>query len=448
MYNELLTRMKLISKLDWLKVNSDLITEQYAIDPNGNYVTHGFIRLGFIKNNDNIYEYSNVNIIKTISLIVLEKESDVKLEIINGEGHRQIVHPKNREIQEKGVEYLFGIEDVPLAVNVICPEGSEYSLFKIRILGNDITELIDIIKGTGDIYDEVKESEDKLIEVLNKDLAELKEKKSELDKEIKLLIETNNRLHETKDVEETQLKQTRELVGSVRAELTQSNLEVNKNRELLSKQSKELRETERNLKVNSEDIEKKLVHIESLDGKIQKYKEEESLFSEDFSSFKEEVRNQNRYYYLLLTVFIFITCTVCFIIYKNALSTVDNFQFNFDLWTLLVSRLPIIFINLFLLGALTSVIYFLINLITANSINIAKTKQISYLVKECVDSQKIGLDNLSDDAILKQRVESKMDLIKSLIISKVEDTPQQVNKPVVQEILKEFLKKEEKPKSK
>lgn len=448
MYNELLKRMRVISKSGWLRVNLELLTEPYEISSNGIYFNRGFTRLGYIKNNDNLYRFNNVNLIESISLTVFEKESDIKLKIINGDGENQIVHPKNREIQEEGVEYLFEIKGVPLAVILICPENNKYSLIKARILGSDISELLGVIKDTGDIYEKIKDSEDELIEFLNKDLAELKGKKSELDKETKSLLETNNRLHETKDVEETQLKQTRELVESARAELSTSNLELNKNRELISKQSKELREIERKLIINSENIEAKEVHIESLSEKIKKYKEEESLFSEDFSSFKEEVRNQNRYYYLLLIAFVVITCVVCVTIYKNALSTVDNFQFNFDLWTLLVSRLPIIFINLFILGALTSIIYFLINLITTNSTNIAKTKQISYLVKECVDSQKIGLDSLSEDKILKQRVESKMELIKNLIISKVEDSPQQIDKSGVQELLKEFLKKEEKPKIK
>ncbi|HAS6934114.1 TPA: hypothetical protein I7298_23475 [Vibrio parahaemolyticus] len=65
-----------------------------------------------------------------------------------------------------------------------------------------------------------------------------------------------------------------------------------------------------------------------------------------------------------------------------------------------------------------------------------------------MDSQKQGLDGLDEDAILKQRVESKMELIKSLVISKKEHMPQKIEKANIQEIAMELWQKSSESKKK
>ncbi|KLI84388.1 hypothetical protein AAY62_15230 [Vibrio parahaemolyticus] len=448
MYKQIFESMRSITHSGWLKINESLVEEEYYIAGDGTYCCYGDNNLLLIENNTYIYEYNEINLVKYVMFRVRGFDSDIKLYITNGEGDSRIIHAKNREVENDFVTYFFEVNDVPLLIKCICPNNEKYLLNSIKITGDSISKLRDIIISIGNAFNEVRSSEDEVIKEFNKDIAHLKSQKEELEEEARSLIETNKRLHETKDVEENQLNQTREHVESVRSELSNLNNEVKNNLDLKSKQSKEIRDSENRINSFITEISEKEIKVEELENKINKFKEEESRFSEDFSSYKEEIRNQNIIYIFLLVVFLILTTVVSVVIYKSALSTVDNFQFNFDLWTHLVSRLPIIFINIFLLGALTSVIYFLINIITENSKNIAATKQVSYLVKECVDSQKQGLDGLDEDAILKQRVESKMELIKSLVISKKEHMPQKIEKANIQEIAMELWQKSSESKKK
>ncbi|HHF3047109.1 TPA: coiled-coil domain-containing protein [Vibrio alginolyticus] len=442
MYNEVFERMRTITQSGWLPIYDDLIVEKHYISEDGTYVAVGHnANLSFIRNNTIIYEYNDINLVKYVRLKVGEIDSDIKLSVVTGGGESKLIHAKNREVVDGSVNYLFEIQDIPLIISIDCPENKKYSLIKINISGDSISKLRDIIIAAGEAYDRIKGNEDEVTKELSKDVVVLNSKKEELEEETKSLIETNKRLHETKEVEESQIKQTREMIESLRSDLSNLNSEIKINLDSISKQSKEIRENESKINSFITEISEKEEQVETLNEKVKKYKEEESRFSEDFSSYKEEVRNQNRIYIGLLLLFISLTAVISFVIYKGALSTVDNFQFNFDLWTHLVSRLPIIFINVFLLGALTSVIYFLINIITENSNNIAKTKQVSYLVKECVDSQKNGLDELDEDDILKQRVESKMELIKSLIVYRKEDVNQKIDKAGIREIVTDLFNK-------
>ncbi|EMF8820753.1 hypothetical protein P3526_01285 [Vibrio parahaemolyticus] len=443
MYQEIFERMQAITQSGWLSVTEGLISENYYVTDSGKYVAVGHDGyLGLIKNNTLIYEYDDINLVKNIKLKVEETDSDVKLSVITGGGEPKVIHAKNREIVNNHVNYLFEIQDVPLLISFICPENKEYALLDMKISGDNVSELRDLIISIGDTFSNIKGSEEEITKELSKELVTLKNQKEELEEESKRLIETNQRLHDTKNVEENQLKQTKNYVESVKVELSDLNDELAKNLNEISKQSKEIRDNEKKINLFISEISDKEIIIQDLDDKIKKFKEEESMFSEDFSSYKAEVIKQNKTYTKLLLVFIALTTVISFVIYQSALSTVDNYQFNFDLWTHLVSRLPIIFINLFLLGALTSVIYFLINIITENSNNIAKTKQVSYLVKECVDAQKNGLDELDSDAVLKQRVESKMALIKSLITHNKDCVAQKIDKSGMQEIIVDLLKKE------
>ncbi|EGR3159694.1 hypothetical protein DLH77_23680, partial [Vibrio parahaemolyticus] len=116
-------------------------------------------------------------------------------------------------------------------------------------------------------------------------------------------------------------------------------------------------------------------------------------------------------------------------------------------WTLLVSRLPLIFINMFILGAFSSVIYLIINLLTSNFNNIAKTQQVTYLVKDCVEAQSLDLTSLKEEQILKQRVESKMALIQKLIESSYEKNSPKIEESTIKSMITDIIKKQEKSKS-
>lgn len=448
MYSDVIEKINKIATSNYLKPNPDLLTSNYSVGSDGMYSSpiRGSAFCG-ISNNVNIYDGSSINFVKSVKIVTKGIESDIKLKLLIGDGHHKVIYAKSREIVDNNAEYLFDICDIPIAIFVSCPEGKKYAVLTLKIEGNIVSNIVSLVSSAQNMYASLKEKEGKILNSLNEELSNLEEQKKALSEDIAVLLETNERLHETTNVEETQLKQTRSHVESSRSELKQVNEELERNRELSKETIKRIKEDEKKIIQYKGTIESKEFELEEIEGKLKIFKKDESLFSEDFSSFKVEIRNQNKVYYILLILFISLATCVAFNIYNNAISTVDNYQFNFDLWTLFVSRLPLICINLFILGAFTSVIYLIINLLTSNFNNIAKTQQITYLVKDCVEAQSHDLSTLKEEQILRQRVESKMALIQKLIETSYEKNSPKIEESTVKSIVTDLIKKQEKSKS-
>ncbi|EPV1126785.1 hypothetical protein ACV17F_004748 [Vibrio harveyi] len=448
MYSDVIAKITEIASSSYLRPNPSLIATNYTVQSDGTYrSTITGSAFCSVSNNVNIYDNSTINFVKSIKIITKGIDYDIKLKVQTGNGESKVRHAKSRETIGKNDEYIFDIFDIPIGIFVSCPEGKSYGITGLKIEGNDVSNIVSLVSSTQKLYANLKDKEGEIISSLNDEVTNLEEHKRALSEDIANLLETNKRLHETTNVEETQLKQTRSHVESSRNELKEINEELERNRELSKETIKQIKEDERKIAHNKKIIGDKEVELEDIQGKLKVFKEDESLFSEDFSSFKEEIRNQNKIYYILLTVFIGLATFVAFNIYNNALSTVDNYQFNFDLWTLFVSRLPLIFINIFILGAFSSVIYLIINLLTSNFNNIAKTQQVTYLVKDCVEAQSNNLNTLKEDQILKQRVESKMALIQKLIETSYEKKEPKIEESTVKSIVTDLLKKQDKGKS-
>ncbi|CAH1531486.1 conserved hypothetical protein [Vibrio owensii] len=448
MYEEVFKKIESVATTSYLDINPKLN------EGNCYRYSDGFYRslndgapFYNLYNNLDIYDKTKVNFVKSISMTIKGADSDIKLSLLLGDQTVKTVHAVKRDLFNGNTFYHFEIQEVPLAIAISCNQEYKYGLLEIQICGKDIDYLVSLFSETHEMYSHIKGNEKSVAKELNHEIIQLNEQKKVLNDEIANLIETNQRLHETTNVEETQLKQTRSHVESSRDELKEVNEELDKNREMSKQLTKGLKEKEISLQNYSKEISDKESELQDINNNLKRFKKEESKFSEDFSSFKEEIRTQNKIYYTLLFAFIIITTIVCYVIYNNAIATVDNYQFNFDLWTLLVSRLPVIFINIFILGALTSVIYLLINLLTSNFNNIAKTQQVTYLVKDCVEAQSSGMNNLTEDQILKRRVESKMALIQRLIETSYEHSTPKIDDSGLKDIVADLIKKQDKAKS-
>lgn len=448
MYSDIIEKINEIATSSYLKPNPELIQSNYSIHSDGTYRSqlrgNAFCS---VSNDVNIYDDSSLNYVKFVTIITQGIQSDIKLKVKLGDGKEKIEYAKSREVIGKNAKYLFDISDIPIAILVSCPNGQNYGIVGLKIEGSDVSNIVSLVSSAQKMHATLKGKEEEIISSLNEEVSGLEEQKRTLSEEIANLLETNKRLHETTNVEETQLKQTRSHVESSRSELKQINEEMEKNKELSEDTIKRIKDDERKLRDYKKIIGDKEAEILDIENKLKVFKRDESLFSEDFSSFKEEIRNQNKIYYILLVAFIGLATFLTLEIYNNAISTVDNYQFNFDLWTLFVSRLPLICINLFILGALTSVIYLIINLLTSNFNNIAKTQQVTYLVKDCVEAQGEDLVTLKEDQILRQRVESKMALIQKLIETSYDRGSPKIEESAVKSIVTDLIKKQDKSKS-
>ncbi|EGQ7650901.1 hypothetical protein L7E62_003410 [Vibrio parahaemolyticus] len=447
MYSEVLSKIESITKEGYLEIHQSMREHSYRHNDGYYRYPHGPQPFFQLYNGVEIYDNTDINFVKTLVMEIQGIDSDIKLVLQYGDDSGEIIHPTKRDLVKGNAIYQFEIEKIPLSILVSCENDKRYKLIKIKISGNKVSDILSLIDSTHKLYLEAEAQEKHIVRELSEEVLALKEQKKTLDLEISGLIETNNRLHETTNVEENQLKQTRSHVESSRSELKEVNEELERNRELSKDIIKRLKEDERKIEKQTKLIEEKELAIDEIERKLLVFKKDESLFSEDFSSFKEEIRRQNKAYYCLLIIFIGLISIVSLNIYNNAVATVDNYQFNFDLWTLLVSRLPLIFINMFILGAFSSVIYLIINLLTSNFNNIAKTQQVTYLVKDCVEAQSLDLTSLKEEQILKQRVESKMALIQKLIESSYEKNSPKIEESTIKSMITDIIKKQEKSKS-
>ncbi|HCH1010536.1 TPA: hypothetical protein NKP47_002230 [Vibrio parahaemolyticus] len=448
MYSEVFSKIKNIATTGYLKINKVISDNRCYQDEDGYFRGTNYNSPFFnLYDGLDLYDNTEVNFVKSISMKIKGEDSDIKLSLLLGDQSSKTVHAVKRDIINNDTVYSFEINEIPLAIIVSCNRDNKYRLIKIKICGRNIADIVSLIEDTQNLVSRIKSDEKTFVKELNQEISDLNEEKDSLTQDIKNLIETNERLHETTQVEETQLKQTRSHVESSRADLKVVNEELEQNIAITKNLSKEQKESENRLQNLGKEINDKENDLLEIRNNLKKYKKEESKFSEDFSSFKEEIRKQNKLYYILLFAFVVIATVVGYVIYNNAMATVDNYQFNFDLWTLLVSRLPVIFINVFILGALTSVIYLLINLLTSNFNNIAKTQQVTYLVKDCVEAQSNDLNNLTEEQILKQRVESKMALIQRLIETSYEQSAPKIDDSGLKDIVTDLLKKQDKSKS-
>ncbi|MCS0030843.1 hypothetical protein NB539_01610, partial [Vibrio parahaemolyticus] len=67
--------------------------------------------------------------------------------------------------------------------------------------------------------------------------------------------------------------------------------------------------------------------------------------------------------------------------------------------------------------------------------------------KDCVEAQSNDLNNLTEEQILKQRVESKMALIQRLIETSYEQSAPKIDDSGLKDIVTDLLKKQDKSKS-
>ncbi|EMI7295081.1 hypothetical protein V6959_001104 [Vibrio parahaemolyticus] len=152
------------------------------------------------------------------------------------------------------------------------------------------------------------------------------------------------------------------------------------------------------------------------------YEKKSELYSEDFSTLKGTVIWQNLIYLGLILALGVFGWQLVKDIYQGALILgleVDKEMLTMkEIWPLIVSRLPLLTINLFLLGVLSALTNLLVRNIIINNEEIKTVRKVSYLVKETVEKQRVGLD-LTDKEVFEQRVNSKMRIIQNQALNSV-----------------------------
>ncbi len=431
MYTTLLHTLKQICKTEHIVPNEQLIRSTRELENGYFNSAEPFNSEFYVEDGSVVFasQEDDVHWISTISMYSGALDCDLKLQTILGDGSEKVIHPKKREVIDNKVYIEFEINDIPILILIKCQ--GEFKISRIRICASSLENITDMIQLAGKLWTDIDENKLELSEIISDETFKqeqvLKETKDEITRYQTLVKE----LTESHDISQNQLNLTRDYLKTARTELDDANnsvKEITQQEEGTKTNIAKLNKIITTLDENKQTVESTL---EELKGELVKYEKDILRYSEDFSSYKDELTKQNNKYYMLL-VFLLITATlVSFKIYNHALSTVGNLQFNFDLWTLAVSRLPIITINLFILGTLSSLIYYILKLITENAKSVATTKQVTCLVKECVEAQASDL-NVTEKEKLRQRVESKMYLIRDL--NRKEEKPSTNDSKTVDEI--------------
>lgn len=346
--------------------------------------------------------------------------ADIKLELWDFQGKVNVLLPTSRQSYNKDEIITFKINGATNKLVLLIDEKVSVSLIALKVSGRSIDELVSIMREAEPVWKVLGEDYDQFRANIASDI------KLKSDEFLELQSETNEVKNKLLQHQQSlELNQTQvEAVSKYLSEIQEQHSNVTEQVNGLLKEKTSLSNTNKELKISLSDKDKQLVTISQklteTREKLKSYKSDASLYSEDFSEYKNEIKRQNTIYKWILG-FLFVAGSILsFNMYQGVNSLSSDLQFNFDIWSLLVSRLPIISFNIFVLGVCSTIIYKMIELITQNNERVSLTKQIAYLVKECSDSQSEDLD-LSDEQILTKRVVNKMSLIREFIGSQADE---------------------------
>ncbi|WP_146008868.1 hypothetical protein [Vibrio parahaemolyticus] len=412
-----------------------------------------------LKSGDILYEAES-SWLDCVKLITMKKDSDIKLKVYPTTGKSYTVPVTRRNYKDNREEVTFVISRIITKIELVIsePESSQLDVEYLRIEGVHVGKLSEALSKGKLLLDKIDDD----VKVIQSELdSEISKTKSKFEKLTEDKAKLEGQLSSLK-IEEQQAKVK---VNSLNDQAAQQesfvddlNNRLEKNKNELTELQKKLRDTKEKkdaIEISKEELSTQLSDLRrqvlEVQSSLDEYKKNATLYSEDFSTLKLSVKLQNLFYGTVLIVTTFIGWWLICNMYEGALSlslTIDEKELPLKaIWPLLVSRLPLIAINFFLLTGLSSLILYLIKIIVKNNEETKKIKQAAYLVREVVTYQKSGVA-ISDKEIFEQRVNAKLKLIQKLLQpeqseqeQKPIDTKSQTNSEELIQALESALKK-------
>ncbi|WP_158126265.1 hypothetical protein [Vibrio fluvialis] len=414
MESEILGNLNKLCRLNKIRPSENIMEHFGGTIRNGYYYLFG----AKVKNKDKLLDVNEYEWVLEVKLIIRDTNSIISLNYVNHMGETITVRPKENVTDSNTSKLSYLINDnVKLITFTLSPEGNDITIEGVQIIGYKTSDYMNIIKTLDELWSVVDENNIKTESFLSLDIKNKSVELNQLRKDIENSKTSLEELDKSNELAQSQLDSTRNYINDERKQLDTIKKDVinfknedEKIKKSINLESKKLADIISNSSAKQE-------KLDALKSDLAIFTKEAALYSEDFSAYKKEIDKQNLFYAFFLLVFSVSFIVFIVNIYNSAAYLVDNFQFNFDLWTLFVSKLPIISINIFILGVFSTLVYQCINLITNNFEKISTLKQITYLVKECVDAQSEGVE-ASPDEIVKLRVEKKMELIKEHLLFK------------------------------
>ncbi|PMN64429.1 hypothetical protein [Enterovibrio norvegicus] len=348
--------------------------------------------------------------------------SSLSIELFNGDTKSTIGY--SRKTNERGMDkFHFTIEGLFKQISLksndfsksVCVKGASVLGWSVNNLISIGSEIRDAREGyKKELQDITNEVSDKNLEItvlseqieLKKDevasldtsIANKSEFRKQIDEEISLSIGKNGDLNTEFELLEDKIK------------VLSLNLEKKKNEKI--KLSSELSSVKNSiLTLEATTIEKK--------EKLAKYESKLRFFSEDYEGLKAEVFSQNGTLSFGVFFLLIVSCIVATNMFTSATMVINEFTAyqSVNVFNLFLSRLPLLSINLMVLGFAIKVITKLIDEILLNNKTITDIKKIEFLVSQTVTSEA-----LNDEERRKKNIEQKIDVIKSYLNFKNENT--------------------------
>lgn len=365
--------------------------------------------------------------IKSIEVSYRGDSKDIKLRTVNYNTKEEFIYyPTKREPAQDNQETLtFELSIMMEEVILMGPENVDISIIGIRIRGKSLIESIKAVTNGQDLLAELDGKREEFLESYKSEFEKYKKESEYQKKEASDLLLKISKLNTEEeelgirlDSLNKQASDIQDFLKNNNERLNKTNKEISQNEEVIDNLNAKKNSIESELKELTKAVTKKEGDINEQKALIEKYKNKAQLYSEDFTTLKSTVFFQTTIYLLLLALVAFFGWHVVDAIYEGAmtlaLETEKQSLALKEIWPLLVSRLPILGINLFLLGMLSTIAHMLMKHIIQNNEDVKTVQSAAYLVKETINRQRIGL-NLKDDEIFEQRVNSKMNLIHKLL---------------------------------
>ena len=403
------------------------ISKFRVIPPSKNVMAHASYNDGFhtdrsitkpsITDALSLTEFEEVFFIKSVQIVLPVVGLDIKLISIDAYGD-ECKHNANRREQKGDKELLqFDIQDPVYQIVLSCSGDIKgLSIQAIRIVGLEIRKITDSLETVNNLWEKFDGESKEVSTILEEEYFEKKKDILKLDTKIESLSHKKEQLDNQYELTNTQLDEVRSYLEDSKQQLEVNNTSVAQLATEKEKHVASLKQLDIDIKNRNKSIDSAETKIEELTSKIKDYKEEASLYSEDFLTYKKEVVKQNLTIFVLLSLLFIFGGYFIFKIHESALYISSDFQFNLDIWSLFVSRLPFITINVFIISIVSSLVYMLLNLLIQNYKDVSAIQRIVYLIKETSDSQSKDL-SLSDEELLKARMNGKMILIREYLSS-------------------------------
>ncbi|EJU8777739.1 hypothetical protein [Vibrio parahaemolyticus] len=366
--------------------------------------------------------------IKSIEVSYRGNSKDIRLRTVDHNTKEELIYyPTKRDLVEQGSQeiVMFELSIMTEEVILMGPESIDVSITGIRIWGKSLIEAIKTVAIGQDLLAELDGKRKEFVKYYKAEFENYKQESDYQKKEATNILLKVNRL-KTEEEElgirleslNKQASDTQDFLKNNNERLNKTNQEISQNDEIIDSLNAKKNSIEFELKELTKTLSRNEGDINEQKALIEKYKNKAQLYSEDFTTLKSTVFFQTTIYLLLLAFVAFFGWHVVDAIYEGAmtlaLETEKQSLALKEIWPLLVSRLPVLGINLFLLGMLSTIAHMLMKHIIQNNEDVKTVQSAAYLVKETINRQRVGL-NLKDDEIFEQRVNSKMNLIHKLL---------------------------------